>query len=494
MIAILAAAALFFCAGGAVAKDFVDISTIAGVADDGLGKGVAFADINNDGAVDLYVSNKGGANKLYLNRGDGSFEDITAKAGEGIDYPGFAMGSVFGDYDNDGLVDLYLATGGRYEIEANRLFKNLGDGKFVDVTEKAGVGAKTFTYAASFVDYDNDGYLDIYCANYGVGAKNILYRNNGDGTFADVSERAGVADPSWSWMAVWADVNNDNFADLYVVNGRYPAGEPNRLYLNNGNGTFKDVSKESGVADPNWGLGAAFADIDNNGTLDLFVSNYVGPNALYLNKGNGTFTKASAQMVGAHEGWGKGPTFGDIDHDGDLDLYEGDCKQANQLYVNDGKGNFKNIADSQPVLKCETVRTKGTSFADVDNDGDLDLYVVNWGAPNKLYKNTQDDKNWLKVELTGTISNRDAFGTKVRVYENGKDKLLALRELRSANGFCAQEPQVLHFGLDSARTYDVVATFPSGSEARMTGVKTGQSLEIIEPSLSAPNMLTQVAR
>ncbi|HEX9872803.1 MAG TPA: CRTAC1 family protein [Deferrimonas sp.] len=491
--AILVVTALVF-AGNAVAKEFVDISTVAGVADEGLGKGVAFADINNDGLTDLYVSNKGGANRLYLNKGAGRFEDITAKAGTGLDYPGFAMGSVFGDYDNDGYMDLYLATGGQYEIEANRLFRNLGNGTFEDVTEKAGVGLKAFTYAASFVDYDNDGFLDIYCANYGVGAKNVLFRNNGDGTFGDVTDSAGVGDRSWSWMGVWADVNGDNFADLYVVNGRYPAGEPNKLYINNGNGTFTETSKAAGVDDANWGLGATFADIDNNGTLDLFVSNYVGPNNLYLNDGKGHFTLASEKIKTDHEGWGKGPTFGDIDHDGDVDLYEGDCKLANQLYVNDGKGNFVNIAESQPQLQCQTVRTKGTAFADIDNDGDLDLYVVNWGAPNKLYKNNQDDKNWIKVKLTGTVSNRDSFGAKVKVFEKGQDKLLALRELRSASGFCAQEPQELHFGLSSAKTYDVLAIFPSGIEARMNGVKTGQTLEIIEPALTKPNMLSQVVK
>jgi hypothetical protein len=473
---------LLLVAGTATASEFTDISQTAGVADDGLGKGIAFADINNDGLVDLYVSNKGGANKLYLNQGDGIFTDITATAGAGIDHPGLTMGSIFGDYDNDGLIDLYLATGGQYEIEANRLFKNLGNGTFADVTEKAGVGLKSFTYSASFVDYDNDGDLDLYCANYGVGAKNVLYRNNGDGTFSDVTEASGTGDLSWSWMGVWADVNNDRFPDLYVVNGRYPAGEPNRLYLNNGDGTFSDISVKAGVADPNWGLGAAFADIDNDGDLDLFVSNYVGPNGLYLNDGSGTFSVASAQIQSNHEGWGKGPTFGDVDNDGDLDLYEGDCKQANQLYINDGKGKFVNVADQQPLLKCETVRTKGTAFADIDNDGDLDLYVVNWGAPNKLYKNSQNDTNWLKVKLTGTVSNRDAYGAKVRVYAPGSDTLLAMRELRSANGFCAQEPQVLHFGLKSGQGYDLAIEFPSGRMVKLTDVKPGQTLAVTEPA------------
>jgi hypothetical protein len=203
-------AALVLFPGLVFAANFEELSDASGVADSGLGKGVAWADVDNDGYVDLYVSNKGGANKLYLNQGKGQFIDITEQAGRGIDYTGFSMGSVFGDYDNDGLVDLYIATGGRYEIEANRLFKNLGNGKFVDVTSKAGVGLKEFTYSASFVDYDNDGYLDLYCANYGPGAKNVLYRNQGDGTFTDVTDKAGVGDLSWSWMGIWADVNGDN--------------------------------------------------------------------------------------------------------------------------------------------------------------------------------------------------------------------------------------------------------------------------------------------
>lgn len=488
------AIALGFGATIATAKDFVDISASAKVDDNGLGKGVAFADINNDGLVDLFVSNKGGASKLFLNKGNGKFDDITAKAGFGSDIVGYTMGSSFGDYDNDGFDDLYLARGGTNEVESNRLYHNNGDNTFTDVTEKAGVGLKSFTYGASWADYDNDGWLDIYCANYGVGKKNILYHNNGNGTFSDVTDMAGVGDRSWSWMGVWADVNGDNFPDLYVVNGRYPVGEPNKLYINNKNGTFTEDAKVRGVDDPNWGLGAAFGDIDNDGDLDLYVSNYVGGNNLYVNDGKGNFAKATNQIKGAHNGWGKGPTFGDIDHDGDLDLYEGDCKLANQLYINDGKGNFSNATDKMANLKCEGSRTKGTAFADIDNDGDLDLYVIKWGAPNKLFKNTQDDKNWLKVKLTGTVSNRDSYGTKVKVFENGSTKLVAFRENRSSTGFCAQEPKVQHFGLNSAKKYDVVAVFPSGIEAKVAGVKTGQTIEIIEPALQKPNMLTKLVK
>jgi len=467
------------CAGTVYAQAFVDVSVKAGVADDGLGKGVAFADVNNDGLLDFYVSNKGGANKLFLNQGSGNFRDATAAAGVGIDSPGFTMGSVFGDYNNDGCQDLYLANGGQYEIEANRLFKGNCDGTFVDVTDQAGVGLKDFTYSASFVDYDNDGDLDLYCANYGVGAKNVLYRNNADGTFTDVTDQAGVGDKSWSWMGVWADVDNDGDADLYVVNGRYPAGEPNKLYINSGNGTFSEQAKGRGVDDPNWGLGAAFGDIDNDGDLDLFVSNYIGGNNLYLNDGKGTFAKASSQIKGGKDGWGKGPAFGDIDHDGDLDLYEGDCKQANQLYINDGKGSFANVADQQPQVQCSTVRTKATALADVDNDGDLDLYVVNWGAENKLLLNNQNDGKWLKVKLVGSKSNRDAYGARVKVLADGKQ--VGLREVRSATGFCAQEPAVAHFGVPAGKSYTVEVAFPSGTQVVLNDVKAGQLVEVVEP-------------
>lgn len=456
-----------FLASPVLAQEFVDVSQAAGVADDGLGKGVAFADVNGDGFVDLYVSNKGGANKLYLNNGDGTFKDVTSKAGKGIDAPGFTMGSVFGDYDNDGDVDLYLATGGQYEIEANRLFANNGDGTFVDVTDAAGVGLKAFTYSASFADYDNDGDLDLYCANYGVGAKNVLFANNGDGSFTDVTDAAGVGDKSWSWMGVWADIDNDGDVDLYVVNGRYPSGEPNKLFVNNGNGTFTEAAASAGINDSNWGLGASFADIDNDGDQDLFVSNYIGGNNLYLNDG-GTFSKATQQIASGQEGWGKGPTFGDVDNDGDLDLYEGDCKLANQMYLNDGKGNFTNIADEQPQLKCATVRTKGTAFADVDNDGDLDLYVINWGAENKLYLNDQNDKNF--IEIAGL-----PFGTKVSLYDG--DRLVATREVRSATGFCAQEPTTVHFGAQAGKVYTAKVTFPGGRSVDVAG-KGGEFIKI----------------
>ncbi len=461
----------------AAALPFTDITEQAGVGNVGNGKGVAWADIDNDGDSDLFISNKGGKSILYRNDGAGRFTDVTDASGIGAAAVGYSMGSCFADYDNDGFADLYIVKGGRDEIEANRLLHNDGDGTFTDVTEKAGVGAKMFTYGASWADYDKDGFLDLYLANYGVGKTNILYRNNGDGTFTDVTAKAGVGDRSWSWTACWADVNNDSWPDLYVVNGQYPAGQPNKLYLNNGDGTFTDASKASGADDPNWGLGAAFADVDSDGDLDLYVSNYVGPNRLLLNDGKGFFTEASAAVMKGYEGWGKGPAYGDVDNDGDLDLYEGDCKLANQLYINDGTGSFKNQAEKFPAILNEGVRTKGTAFSDYDNDGDLDLFVVNWGASNKLYRNDQNDKNFLLVKAVGSVSNRDAVGARVTVRQGGK--VIGVREVATAMGFCAQPPLTQHFGLPTSAACDVEVRFPSGAVVKASG-KPGQLLQIVE--------------
>ncbi len=461
---------------------FDDVSEKAGVAFKGNGKGVAVADYNNDGLLDILISNKGGGVRLYKNNGNGTFSDVTKEVG--LDDVGYCLGSVFGDINNDGWVDLYIPKGGVYEVETNRLFKN-EMGKFVDITDKAGVagivdGKSVFTYGSAMADYDNDGYLDIYLANYGVGAKNILYKNNGNLTFTDVTDNAGVGDKSWSWSATWADVNGDGRVDLYVCNGRYPAGEPNKLYINKGDGTFVEMAEKLGVADENWSLGASFADVDNDGDLDLYVSNYIGDNNLYINDGKGNFKKATKDIVGApKDHWGKGPTFGDINNDGLLDLYEGDCKLSNQLYMNLGGGKFKNVINTMPALKCETVRTKGTVFADFNNDGQLDLYVVNWGAANKFFINKSKNLNWLEVKLVGTKSNKDAIGAKVYAYD-AKGKLVGFREVVSSSGFCTQPSKIQHFGFSKAGKYNVRAVFPSGKVVEKKDISLGQIITITE--------------
>jgi len=484
--------------GSALALSFTDVTRESGADDKGRGKGVAFADIESDGDNDLYVSNKGGANRLYRNDstpGNIVFTDITATAGDNLGDVGFSMGSAFADVDNDGRPDLFIAKGGQREIEANRLLLNVstpGRIKFVDISVEAGVATKDFTYQGAFADYDNDGRLDLFMANYGVGVKNRLMHNDstpGRVRFTEVSAQAGVGAPGWSWAATWADVDGDGDQDLYVVRGRYPAGEPNLMYRNNNDGTFTEVGRETGLNDPNWGLGAAWADVDNDGDFDLYLSNYVGGNKLFRNEGGWKFTDVTKTAKLDFVGWGKGPTFADADHDGDLDLYEGDCKIGNQLYTNDGRGTFANVIEKFPFMKNEGVRTKGTAFTDLDGDGDMDLYVVQWNVPNRVYRNDQNDKGFIKVRLAGTISNRMAIGSLARVYDAGfaedQKHFRGVRELRTATGFCAQEAQELHFGVPVGGTFDVVVNFPSGMKVIQRGVKAGQVLTIEEPNAVA---------
>lgn len=485
-------------AGPALALSFTDVTAGSGADDKGRGKGVAFADIDGDGDYDLYVSNKGGANVLYRNDstpGGIKFTDITATAGDNLGDAGFAMGSAFADVDNDGRPDLFIAKGGQREIEANRLLRNEstpGRIKFVDISVGAGINTKDFTYQGAFADYDNDGRLDLFMANYGVGVKNRLFRNEsvaGRVKFTEVSAKAGVGAPGWSWAATWADVDGDGFQDLYVVRGRYPAGEPNLMYRNNHDGTFTEIGRETGLNDPNWGLGATWADTDNDGDVDLYLSNYVGGNKLFRNDGSWKFTDVTKVARLDKNGWGKGPTFADFDHDGDLDLYEGDCKVGNSLYRNDGAAGFADVTKQFTFMELEGLRTKGTAFTDLDGDGDMDLYVVVWNQPNRIYRNDQNDKGYLKVRLAGTISNRMAVGSVARVYDAGFAEdgthLRGVRELRTATGFCAQEAPELHFGVPAGGAYDVVVNFPSGVKVIQRGVKAGQVLSIEEPNAVA---------
>ncbi|MBI5207498.1 MAG: CRTAC1 family protein [Candidatus Firestonebacteria bacterium] len=488
----------FFLAQNVYAINFSDVTELSGLGDRGRGKGVAIADVNGDGLLDVFISNKGGGSHLYVNKGDFKFDDFTEEAG--LTDIGYCTGSVFGDVNNDGYIDLYIPKGGVYEVEPNRLLINDGKGHFKDVSKESGVGGLDYSYCSLLADFDNDGYLDLFVANYGVGSQNRLYHNKGVNTqgipiFKEITNECGIGGyKRWSWSGTATDIDNDGKLDLYVVCGRYPNGEKNLMFKNvstKGNIKFLDISEQSGTDDPQWGLGAAFADVDNDGDMDLALSNYVGERTveMFLNDGTGHFAKVSKDIGLKHEGWGKGPTFGDIDHDGYLDIYEGDCKWDNQLYHNDtaakGKLWFSEITDQFPFMKCETVRSKGTAFADLDNDGDLDIYVVNWETPNKIFRNEQNDNNWIKVELKGTISNKSAIGGLVKVYDSqhlGDMKFFkGMRDVKTSSGFCSMPGLESHFGLDSKKTYDIEARFPSGIVVTRLNVETGQKIIIEEP-------------
>jgi len=473
---------------------FKNMAKEAGVDDKGHGKGVILFDYDHDGRVDIFKSNKGGHNVLYHNDGNGKFSDVTVQAG--LYDTGFSMGSVMGDLTNDGHPDLIVAKGGRNEVDCNRVYKGLGNGKFKDVTAECGLaGIKDFTYGALLCDFDHDGKLDLFLANYGVGKKNRLFHNEstpGHIKFREVTDEAGLGnDYGWSWSAQAVDVNEDGWDDLFVCRGRYPSGEPKKLYLNvstPGHIKFADFTKESGIDDNNWTLGAAWGDYDNSGHLSVYLSNYVGPNRLFKGDGTGHFVEVThfAKLDDKPDHWGKGPCWGDINNDGYLDLYEGDCKFSKQLYLNNGDGTFLNITEQNPDAKFETVRTKGTAMADLDGKGSLDIYVVNWAVPAGLLKNMHHDKNWLEVDCQGTVSNRDAVSTKLRVFDAGhmadRKHFRGLRVVQTATGFCSQNPLTQHFGVKSDRNYDVEAVFPSGLIAYALNVHTAQKIKITEPS------------
>ena len=433
--------------------------------------GVALIDFDHDGLLDVYLVNsptvatasdaRSARSELWRNQGDGTFVDVTDKAGVG--YPGWGMGAVAADFDNDGWDDLYVTCYG-----PNRLYRNNHDGTFSDVTGKAGVGDPRWSTGAAFADYDGDGWLDLFVANYvdvrldalpefgkgkfcefhGIpvqcgprgltGSGDTLYHNKGDGTFEDVSVKAGVADPDrrFGMGAVWSDFDGDGRPDLYVAND---AG-PNYLYRNNGNGTFTDVALQAGTALSEDGkeqgsMGVAIGDYDHSGGWSIFVTNFADEyNALYRHDKAFLFTdvsfasqtaKASIPLVG----WGT--HFLDYDNDGWLDLFvvnghvypqvahaglTTSYAQPKLLYRNNHNGTFTDVTATAGSALTVPAVSRGSAAGDLDNDGDLDIVVNNLdGAPTVLRNDGGNRQNFLVVDLEGRTSNRNAVGAIVTV-------------------------------------------------------------------------------
>ena len=402
---------------------FAELASVAGVGDTGKGNGAAWVDFDGDGDDDLYVANDGEANKLYRNNGNGTFTDLASAAG--VADTGKGRGPAWGDYDNDGDQDLYVSNYG----QANLLYRNNGDGTFTDVTSAAGVGDTGNGFGTSWGDYDGDGDLDLHVAN--SGQANKLYRNNGDDTFTDVTTAAGVGDTGNSQGSSWGDYDDDGDLDLYVAN----VGQANKLYRNNGDGTFTDVTTAAGVGDTGGGRGMAWVDYDNDGDLDLYVANYGQANLLYRNNADGTFTDVASAAGVADTGDSTGPAWTDVNSDGHLDLYQVNYGQANKLYRNNADGTFTDMTTTAGV--GDTGKGGSSSWGDYDNDGDLDLYVSNEDKANVLYRNAFGVFSpALAVKpITGT-SALSIFSSVKLSTANGK--LVALRALDGGSGRCSQ--------------------------------------------------------
>ena len=472
---------------------FTDVTQDAGVGHEGKGFSTAFFDYNNDGNLDIIIANGDGPNVLYKNNGNGTFDDVAEAAG--VDDKRIGTGTwagtsaVCGDYDNDGDLDVYIAIDvmppdpDAILPAFNVLYRNNGDGTFTDVTKEAGVQAnENGSVGAVWADYNNDNHLDLYIVNLGI--TNILYKNNGDGTFTDVTKEAGAEGgegPAGSGLgAVFLDADNDGDQDLYVVNGFGPLSF---FYLNNGDGTFKDVSQKANVddpGDPNGGV--TVGDYDNDGDMDIYVVNFFVPNVLYQNRGDGTFEDVAKEAGVDVEAPGMSASFADFDNDGHLDIYVVN-KGPNVLYRNNGDGTFTDITEDAGVMA--ELGSSVATVGDYDNDGFIDIYVANSGPagskkgePNILYRNNGNGNNWLYVNVMSDKGHVDAIGAKVKVIAGD----LMQTAIVSGGQGIVQNSLMLEFGLGVINRVDVVeVTYPDGTVQTLnTPIEPNQTLTVTE--------------
>ncbi len=501
------------------------------------GSGLAFFDYDNDGWLDIYLTNgnrldahwpagKAPISHLYKNNRDGTFTDVTEKSRLGR--TGWQTGVCVGDYDNDGWDDLFCCFWGH-----NILFHNNGDGTFTDVTHKSGLAQKKGRWGTgcNFLDYDRDGNLDLFVCNFvkldpdgipsandmsfcqwkGVptmcgprglpGDTNLLYRNNGDGTFTDVSEKAGILKPGarYSISATSYDFDNDGWPDIYVA----VDSEPSILFRNNHDGTFTDVAVTAGCAynedgNEQAGMGLAVADYDCDGWFDIFKTNFVDDTSnLYHNNGDGTFSDLSSSSgVGTNKGyvaWGCG--FIDYDNDGwpdivqvnghvypQVDAYKfGESfKNPRLVYRNLGNGHFEDVSSQMGPGISERFSSRGAAFGDYNNDGCMDVLVLNMNDLPSLLRNIGGNKqNWIKIKLVGSKCNRTAIGARVRVIIG---KHVQMDEVKSGTSVMSQSDLRLHFGLGQFKTVDSIEVkWPTTQKIeRFEQIKANQILTIRE--------------
>ena len=462
---------------------FTKITTGSVVTDGAHSAVCAWGDYDSDGFIDLFVTNLGGRpNFLYRNNRNGTFVRITAGA---IATDIIRDGScAWADYDNDGNLDLVVSS-----VEENNtqavLYRNNGDATFTRMPGKTigGIVTTGNSEAPVWADYDNDGFLDLFMARFGI---DWLYHNDGNGGFAKITNNVLGAITEDSFSAAWADYNNDGLPDLFVTVHSDPPR--NRLYLNLGGGSFAQITSGSIVTDSAHSIGCAWGDYDNDGYPDLFVTNTgdLENNALYHNSGDGTFTKMTSNVVGrlvSDVGGSLVCAWGDYDNDGYLDLYLTNIGgQTNSLYHNNGDGSFSRILTGS--LANDVAISLGCAWGDYDNDGFLDLFVANGLytlANNFLYRNNGNSNNWINVKLIGTVSNRSAIGAKVRVKATiGGKAFWQLREINTGFGSSANSPEA-HFGLGNATNIDILRIeWPSGIVEAMTNLPPKQFLTVAE--------------
>ncbi|HVF56015.1 MAG TPA: CRTAC1 family protein [Pyrinomonadaceae bacterium] len=496
--------------------------------------GVLLVDYDRDGWPDIYFTNaptvetalKGhkARSVLYRNNRDGTFADVTDKAGVG--YPGFAMGGAVGDYNNDGWPDIYVTC-----LGGNVLYRNNGDGTFADVTKAARVADGRWSAGAAFGDYDGDGFLDLLVANYvdfklddlpgfgsaatckfrgldvqcgprGLkGAGDSLFRNNGDGTFTDVTKQTGTSDAGgyYGMQVVWSDFGNRNRPDAYVAND----STPNFFYRNDGQNRFTEIGLESGTGVSGDGseqgsMGVAVGDYLHTGRFSIFVTNFADEyNTLYRNNGEYDFADVSAaanvaQASRPYVGWGTG--FFDLDNDSWLDLLVANghvypqidslpsgarYRQPKLLHINSGDGTFCDASRLAGDALQEPRASRGAAFGDLDNDGHVDVVVGDLDGPPMILRNEGGDGNrWVTLELAATKGNRLAIGARVRVVAGG---VVQTEEIRSGASYLSQNDLRLHFGIGKSAKVDLVEIrWPSGKVEQLRDLAADKFHSILE--------------
>jgi len=497
-----------------------------------MGSGVCVLDYDNDGWQDILFVNSmdwpghKSANSLpalYHNNGNGTFTDVTRQAGLAVKM--YGLGCAAADYDNDGFEDIYITA-----LDGNHLFRNLGNGKFADVTARAGVRDPGFSTSAVWFDYDKDGKLDLFVLHYvnwsiatdqfcSLDGKNksyctpeaykgqsaTLYHNKGNGTFEDVTKKAGLYDPSAKSLGVaLLDYDNDGWLDLFVTNDT----QPNKLYHNNHDGTFTDTAFSAGVAfsdagKARAGMGTDAADYDGSGRESLVIGNFTNESlSLYHNDGSGLFTdKASDAGITAPSA--KSLTFSsfffDYDLDGWPDIFALNGHVADDvsvtqpslhyaesplLFRNKGRGNFEDVSDKVGSALHQAIVGRGAAYLDFDNDGDLDLVLTTSNGPAKLLRNDNGNENdMLRVKTIGTRSNRDGIGAKVTVKTSKGMRLFEM--VKTGSSYLSQSEMPLTFGLGKPVEGKVVTleiVWPSGKKESIPNIKPNQSITLKEGS------------
>jgi enediyne biosynthesis protein E4 len=509
------------------------------------GCGIAFVDYDGDGWLDIFQVNgtrlegpppdHSPTNRLYRNRGDGTFQDVSLQSG--VTRTGWGQSVCVGDYDNDGDDDIFVSYFGE-----NSLYRNNGDGTFTDVAHSAGVARNRTRWGSgsAFLDYDRDGHLDLFVASYidldletaplpetgpclykGVlvacgppglaGGQNTLFRNNGDGTFTDVSEKAGitVTHGTYGLGVLISDYDNDGWPDIYVANDSAPAA----LYRNNGDGTFTDLGIEAGAAfsidgKPQAGMGVAAGDYDRDGWIDIFKTNFSGDTSTLYRNITGSFGEMAFEDmtfqsgIGINTRWlGWGCGFVDFDNNGWIDIFlvnghvypeveklttEAGYAQRKVLYRNLQNGSFQDVSELVGGAITQPSPARGAAFGDYDNDGDIDIVINNVNAPPELLRlDSSNNNHWIKIRAIGVKSNRNGIGARLicRTADGTQ-----IDEVRSGGSYCSQNDMRVHFGVGKAtRVETLEIRWPSGTVDILTDLPVDQIIEVREGSAPPPD-------